>query len=174
MSDGEGPITARSLMKTDFRTIESDRPLREAMELLLDFGDQRPPLPVVVMHADGSFAGLITPRALFKGLLRKLRPEEVAALPEPDLLAAMDGQLDLPVAEAMVRDMPRAYLDDRLITLMKINCEHRQEFTPVLEDDRVLGIIYLTDIFHAAASLAITHDAEGIELPPDEDEGLSH
>ena len=171
MSDAGKTITARDLVKTDFRTIGSDRPLWEAMELLVDYGDKQTPAPLVVVHGDGSFAGLLTPVALFKALLRKVRPEEMPTGPEADLYEAMSGQLELPVAEAMVREVPRAYPDDRLTALMKINTEHRLEYSPVLENDAVIGIIYVTDIFHAAASLALTHETEGIELPTDDDIG---
>ena len=178
MSSHEGPITARSLMRTTFRTIAADRPLHEAKDYLLDFPDKQSPLPLIVVHGNGSLAGLLTPVALFRALLRKVRLEEIHTIAEPELLAAMDGQLGMPVSEAMMREVPRAYPDDRLVALMKLNSErreHRVEFTPVLENETVIGIIYITDIFHAAASLALTHETEGIILPSDKgDDEIGH
>ena len=41
-----GITTARDLMKADFRTIESERPLRDALEILVDFDEKRTPTPM--------------------------------------------------------------------------------------------------------------------------------
>ncbi len=177
MSDREKTITARDLMKSAFRTIAADRPLREAKDYLIDFGEKQSPLPLVVVHADGSLAGLLTPSALFRALLRKVRLENVHTFTDLELLAAMGGQLDMQVSEAMVREVPRAYPEDRLLALMKLSIEHREhrvEFTPVLENEAVIGIVYVTDIFHAAASLSLTHETEGIQLPSDHDDEIGH
>ncbi len=171
MSSTEDITTARSLMKAEFRTIESGQPLREALEVLLDFREKTTPVPVVVVHTDGRYAGLFTPLAVFKSLLQKQRLDQLGNIPEKELLSAMDGQLDLPVAEAMIADAPHAGPDDRLLALLEMNSERRLEITPVLEDDRVIGILYVTDIFNAAASLAITHDTDVISLPAKWGEG---
>ena len=174
MSEAEKTITARNLMKTEFRTIPSTRPAREAMDLLIDGAGGHSPSPLIAVHEDGTFAGVLTPIALFKVLLRKLRLDDLETRTEPELLAAMRDQLDVPVAEAMVREVPRAYPDDRLLTLMAINSERRLEFTPVLDGDQIIGVIYLTDIFQTAAALAITYESEGIELEPERDPDLHH
>ena len=164
-------------MKTGFRTIEDNRPLREAQGYLVDFDEKQSPLPLVVVRSNGSFAGLLTPTALFRSLLCEVRLDELDKLTQPELLAAMADQLDKPVSEAMVSEVSRAKPEDQLVKMMTMNAEHkghRVEFTPVLENNIVIGIVYITEIFHAAASLALTPETEGIRLSSDKDDEIGH
>ena len=166
-------ITARDLMRAEVRTIEFDRPLRDALRSLADYDERRRPTPLVVTDGDGAFAGVVTPLALHLALLQGIPIDELGRLPEPDLLAAVRPQLDQPVSGVMVSEVPRACPDDRLFTLMKSATERQLDYTVVLDDGRVVGVIYVTDIFRAAASLALTHESGGISLPGD-GEDLRH
>ncbi len=164
-------------MRKAFATIEAASPLSEVFECLTDSDEHKTPLPLIVVNGDGTFAGVLTPMALYRALLRKVRLNDIPALGNDPFLEKMREQLNMPVSEAMVREVPRAYPDDGLCSLMRINidrCEPRIEFTPVLENDSVIGIVYVTEIFHAAASLTLTPDTEGIRLDSDKDDELSH
>ncbi len=160
-------ITARSLMRVEFQVIGLDRPLREALRILTSCDEREKPAPLVVTGGDGSFAGVLTPLAVHLALLQGISIEQLGRLPEADLLATVESKLDQPVSGAAVSEVPRAHPDDRLFTLMKNATERRLEYSVVLEEDRVVGVIFVTDIFRAAASLTLAHEAGGISLPGD-------
>ena len=175
MSDPEtaGAITARGLMKADFRTIGSNVPLREALRILTGCGDEQGPTPLVVTAPDGSFAGVLTPLALYLALLKGIHIDDLGSIGEPDLLEAVRPELDQPVSAVMVTDVPLVRPEDRLFLLMKSATRYRVEYSLVLVQKRVVGVIFVTDIFRAAASLALAHESKGISLPGG-DEKLGH
>ena len=153
-------ITARDLMKLSFLRLGSEHSLREALGILLDteagVGGQR---VLIVLGADGSFAGTLTTRSLLHALLPLWVDEQLATTDEVQferrLLSAMEGKLDLKVGQAMQRDVPTVGFDDRLPHLIEIMQDKRLDCVPVLDGERVVGVVFLTDVFNAAAALAL-------------------
>lgn len=153
-------IVARDLLKGSFLRLGAGHTLREALGILVDPQVQREgPRILIVLHPDGSFAGLLTTRALLRALAPEWAFDEGAAADpagiEARLLATMPDRLDLTVGDAMVRDVPAAKPDDRLPRLIGYLAEKRLECLPVIENDRVLGVVHLTDVFNAVAGLAL-------------------
>jgi CBS domain-containing protein len=158
-------IVARDLLKGSFLRLGAGHTLREALGILLDPQTQREaPRTLIVLNPDGSFAGLLTTRAL----LRALAPEWIfddAAGANPSgietrLLATIPARLDVTVGEAMIRDVPAVRPDDRLPQLIGYLTGRRLECLPVIENDRVLGVIHLTDVFNAAGGLALAAQSD--------------
>lgn len=169
--------TAREMMNASFLRLGTDAPLREAVALLLGPGAApKGAQTLVVTDADGRLHGLLTPRSLVRSLVREClpddeRPDTDTAAPSPDdtsddtrleanLLRALTTCCEKPLGEVADRDVPRVAPDARLLHLMELIGDRRRESVPVTEDDRVIGIVHLAEVFAAAASLALAPEAK--------------
>ena len=162
-------VTAASLMVRDFAVIGADRTVRQAMWTLVETqADPAFPNALVVVDQEGNYLGLLTARLLLKSLLslwmppKSLRTDEVAL--ERELLAAARDRCDLRVQDTLIRGLPVAQPEDRLLSLIRSSCEARLEFTPVVDHGRAIGLVPITEIFNAASSLALTPEDEGIQV----------
>ncbi len=160
-------IVARDLMKASFLRLGEKHSLREAMGILLDSqAQQEEPRVLTILNPEGKFEGLLSTRYLLQALLPDWVEEDQAGMSEEDfeqkLLEAMQDKLDMIVKDAMLSDVPEVKPDDRLPLLIEIMQDRRLECVPVLDDGRILGIVYLTDVYTAAAQLALAsqHEAE--------------
>jgi CBS domain-containing protein len=179
--------TARDLMNASFLRLGTDAPLREAVALLLGPGAApKGAQTLVVTDADGRLHGLLTPRSLVRSLVRECLPADEptdgerpdderpdgepadagTAAPSPDdgrletdLLRALTVCREKPLGEVAETDVPRVAPDTRLLHLMELIGDQRRESVPVTEDDRVIGIVHLAEVFAAAAALALAPEA---------------
>lgn len=159
-------LQARDLMRRSFLRLGSEHTLREALGILLATL-KRPGGPRVlsILNTDGSFVGILTTRYLLKALVpdwvrdNKVEPEELKF--EHHLLSSMREKLDLKIKDAMNRNISPVSPTDRLPILIDKLRDKHAGCLPVLENERLVGIIYLTDIFNAAAGLALTAKEEG-------------
>ena len=155
-------ITAQDLMRPNFLRIGAGHTLREALGILLDPQTRRRGTTVLfVLRPEGTLAGVLTTRTLLRALIpdwAQQEPSEGIDIPafEKRLLGEIQNQLDRRVTEAMATDFETALPSDRLAVLIERMQTKRLECMPVLESDRVVGVIYLTDVFNAAAQLALT------------------
>ena len=159
-------LEAKDLMRRSFLRLGSEHTLREALGILLATL-KRPGGPRVlsILNPDGSFAGILTTRYLLKALVPdwvredEAVPEEIEF--EQHLLTTMRDKLDLQIQDAMNRDVSTVSPTDRLPLLIEKLRDKHAGCLPVLENERLVGIIYLTDVFNAAAGLALTSKDEG-------------
>ena len=153
-------LTVNDLMKPLFLRLGASHTLREAMGILLDPQARREdPRVLIVLNADGSFGGILTARDLLKALLPNGAPEmgekEDADAFAHHLLQTLPEKLNLKVTSAMRSNVPTVTPTHRLPHLIHILQEYRLECVPVVDQGRVLGLVHLTDVFNAAASLAL-------------------
>ncbi|NQU44389.1 CBS domain-containing protein [bacterium] len=154
-------LIARDLMKLSFLRLGAGHTLHEALGILLDpQAREHGPRVLIVLNPDGSFAGVLTTRYLLKALLPEWVSNENEQADSADfeqrLLAAIQDKLNLRVADAMNRDVPVASPQDRLPHLIDLMQERRLDSIPVLDEGRVIGVIHITDVFNAAARLALS------------------
>jgi predicted transcriptional regulator len=154
-------ICARDLMKTSFLRVGTNHTLREALAILLSPSSRNEgPRIFVILKPDGTFAGTLSLRYLLKALVPDWAFDDVELTDpkafEEKLLAAMPERLDRTVSEAMKQDQSFATPPDRLPKLIQLMQSRELHCLPVLEKDRVAGILYLNDVFRAAAHLALT------------------
>lgn len=150
-------------MSSSFRSLPAECPLREALCLLLGLRTETKGTPnLVVTEADGSFAGVLTPRSLLQALLESWQPSEDLRRDEDrlgdSLLHLVGNRLDTPIGELMIRDVPCAHPGDRLLRLVELISDRRLECVPVVEGDRPVGVVLQADVFRAAAALALAPD----------------
>ncbi|HPS00438.1 MAG TPA: CBS domain-containing protein [Candidatus Sumerlaeota bacterium] len=160
-----GNILARDLMKTSFLRVGTTHTLREALAILLSpTSRSEGPRVFVILNLDGTFAGTLSLRYLLKALVPDWAFDD-AALTDPKafeekLLAAMPERLDMTVSEAMKHDQTFATPTDRLPKLIQLMQSRELQCLPVLDHNRVAGVLYLNDVFRAAAHLALTTQSE--------------
>ncbi len=121
MKSDLGGVPVDRVMITDYRTLSPDDTLGRAVELTLA-GSQKD-FPVV---EDGRLAGLLT---------------------QSDLLRALDERgEDLPVAEAMQRQVATAALSERLEPIFLRLQQRAGRIVPVLSGQRVAGLVTLDNV----------------------------
>lgn len=160
-------LRARDLMLASFQTVPTDQTLREAMNALIEAAaDPRQATALVVVNADGSYRGLLTPRLLFRVLLSLWMPAIDGDRDEErlqvEMLDVVQDRFHLRVTDALMHGLAMARPDDRLVQLIDRVCATRMEFIPVVDDNRAVGLVPVTAIFQAAATLALTPDQKGI------------
>ena len=159
------PITAKDLLTKRFLRISTRHTLRETMGIIL-YGEQKKhdTGAIAVIDTDANFAGILTPQHVILGLLNDWNPPEGEELEEAFLKSAKD-HLNKTIAEVLPKDQPFVSPDANLVRLIKLAGNSEYECIPVVEDGRVEGLVYTTDIFQSAAQLALTEQDEGIGLP---------
>ena len=152
--------TARDLMTKRFLRISTLHTLRETMGILL-YGDQKKQDTgaVAVIDQEGDFAGIITPDDVVHGLT-----ESTPAGSQEAFLNQVKDKLSKTVADILPKELVTALPETSLAELLKLASENECECIPVIEQGRVEGIVYLTDIFKAAAMLALNPETDGIAL----------
>ncbi len=162
-------ITARDLMLGEYASISSDRSLGEALAALVDLQkDSLRANALVAVDADGRFEGLVTAHLLCRSLLslwmpaKSLREDSVKLTQE--LLTVVGDRNELKVHDTLIRGLPQVLPNARLLDLIDAACEQRLAFVPVVEDERLLGLVPITAVFQAVAALALTPEDEGIHF----------
>ncbi len=152
-------------MKTSFLRVGTTHTLREALAILLSpTSRSEGPRVFVILNLDGTFAGTLSLHYLLKALVPDWAFDD-AQLTDPKvfeekLLAAMPERLDMTVSEAMKQDQTFATPTDRLPKLIQLMQSRELQCLPVLDNNRVAGVLYLNDVFRAAAHLALTAQSE--------------
>lgn len=160
---------ARDLMLASFPKLNDEATLREAIEILISAQqDTTVPNCAVVTNSNGRYEGLITAHLVIKSLLSLWSPakeirEDEGRL-ESELLEIVHDRSQLRVRDALVRGLPTARPESGVLTLIDMACDKQLEFVPVVVDETCQGVVPVTKIFHAAASLALTPDDEGIRM----------
>lgn len=147
--------TARDVMSTAFLRVSGGTPLRHVIAALTGSGARA--RAVVVEGGGGEVLGLVTPRLLLRALFRdgvpERRPDEERSA-EDRLLDQARDRLDDPI-RGMVSHAPLATPGDPLVRLLRITRDESVECLLVVEAGRVSGLVWLPDVFRAAAALAL-------------------
>ncbi|MBK1880276.1 CBS domain-containing protein [Pelagicoccus mobilis] len=153
--------TAEDLMTKRFMRISTQHNLREALALLL-YGDQQnaETAATVVIDTQGNFAGILTPECVVAGLSKN---ESTAHETAESLSSAIDENFPVTIDNVMKKGIPTVHRGTSLAELVKHMGQDKYECLPVCEEGRVEGIVYVSDIFKATATAALTAD-EGIVL----------
>ena len=140
------------------------------MQALVDLqADKEIPNALVVLDEDGRYDGILTARLLCKSLAARTTPDENAgtAMPKTELLQLVRRRSQMKVRDALNRDLPTVAPGDRLLLLIRLASDERPEYLPVVDNGYVRGLVPVTRIFLAAASLALTPENEGIRFDQD-------
>ncbi|MCK2168017.1 HPP family protein [Thalassospira xiamenensis] len=142
-----GPITAGQIMSRDLVTVNAQTPLSEVADLFRRHGFTS--LPVI--QDDGRFIGVIFQIHLIR------RATEDALRLDRGLLASMarliDRRRNVPIRaiEIMSVTEPRATANTPIAALLPLMADGACDAVPVLEDNRIIGIVTRTDLIAALA-----------------------
>ena len=158
--------TAADLLTKRFLRISTEHTLSEMLSIIL-YGEQKKhdTGAIVLINPEAEFAGIVTHNTLMTALSPSLKEDRSSYESSEAFFKAVDARLHLNVTDFVSpEDWPSARLNTPLAKLAKIASEHECECIPVIEDNRVEGLVYLTDIFAATAGVALTPETEGIDL----------
>ncbi len=142
-----GPLTAEQIMSRDLVTVDAETPLSDVADLFRRHGFTS--LPVI--QGDGRFIGVIFQIHLIR------RAREDALRLDRGLLSAMarliDRRRNAPVRanEIMSVTEPRATASTPVAALLPLMADGACEAVPIVEDNRIIGIVTRTDLIAALA-----------------------
>ncbi len=162
-------IRARDLLHSEFETVSADATLADVLAGLVAVQERSEiPNALVVLDAAGAYEGLLTSRLLARSLFALWMP--VPAVKESEvrlhreLLDVVLERLHVPVRDALVRGIPVVSPDARLLEMIEAGAGAQLEFLPVVENGAALGLVPVTAVFTATASLVLTPGDEGIRF----------
>ena len=161
----------RNLLTTDYETIGVDDTIHDAVDKLAEL-DRKcleqgtvGSKTLVVEDKDGYFMGLLT-------MLDILNAIEPPFLRDADHLVGIgwDGLFEeivhqaenQRVSESMTEaeDIIAVSPDDRLIKVVELMVKHSLRRLPVLEGEKVIGVVRLYDVFHEVAREMLKQSSE--------------
>lgn len=147
-----------------------------ASSVLLDDGYLLPPRYVLVEDADGRLAGVVSRRELLKGLVPQLQKAEKSRRAIRDIAGFggdMPSEISIqwnslfshgavtaagdPVRTVMAPVKGTVRVTDSLSTVVTTMIHHGVDLIPVLEGDKVVGVVLMTNIFDIVAQFIIEH-----------------
>jgi len=147
-------LLARDIMVKDFDKIHSGAPASEAIEMILN-GKVRATghktISLIVVDGARQMAGVVT---MFD-ILYHLRPsflnrgisgEDIDW--QGQMLTLVNGLKAKKVKEIMSTQVVWASADEHLMVLLDRMVKNRYRRLPVLEDQKPIGIVYISDIYH--------------------------
>lgn len=149
-------------MTKRFLRISTEHNLREALALLL-YGDQQKAetAAIAVIDTEGNFAGILTPECVVSGLSGQTQEGHKSA---NSLYDAIDENFPVTIDHVMKKGIPIADRKTNLAELIHWLGQDKHECIPVCEDGSVIGLVYVSDVFKAAATLALSEADQGIQL----------
>ena len=154
-------IYAKDVMDTSFHKIHQDAPLDYAINLVLN-GKVRKTghktVSIIVVDDFGQLAGVIS----MYDILYHLRPDflNLANISADKLL--WKGQLSRLVEalkektakQVMSRNVMCASIDDHIMVILDLMIKNKYRRLPVLEQNKPIGVIYLSDVYNSIFKLA--------------------
>ena len=154
--------TTESVMTSRFLRISTAHSLREALGLFL-YGEERKMDTgvIVVINTEGEFAGILTPESLVRGLTGSCENLGESA---DSFLERVNQNLPTSIDTVMLRDLPRLTKETGFAKVILLIGHGEYECLPVMEGERVVGLVYATDVLKAAGNLALTPGQGGIDV----------
>jgi CBS domain-containing protein len=151
-------LKAKDIMVKDFSTIRPDAPVREAVRMILEGKPRQTgykPFGIMVTDEIGRLVGMIS---MFD-ILYHLRPPfmnyemEGSILWKGELEPYLDQFRTLRVEQVMTTPVITCAPDDHLMQVIDRMVKKRARRLPVVDSDRILGIVYLSDVFYGLCGI---------------------
>lgn len=158
--------TAADLLTKRFLRISTEHTVSEMLSIIL-YGEQKKhdTGAIVLIDTEAEFAGILTHNTLMTALSPRTDVDHSNYDSNEAFFKAVDQRLHRRVTDFVSPDdWPSVRRNTPLAKLAKMASELDRECIPVIEEGRVEGLVYLTDIFAATAGIALTPETEGINL----------
>lgn len=151
-------MTARDIMKDAFHSLRPDTPIAEALRL---FGtassrEGRRVFGMMVIDESGRLVGILS----MYDLLTLLQPKHIhvwGEMSDIDLSGLIETMIrrtrELVVGDIMSTEVITVSGDTHLFGVLELMNRHHIRRLPVVDDGRVAGIVYLSDLFYHLAGL---------------------
>ena len=144
--------TAKDVMKTDFRTLHPDLPISEAVDIFLQANarEGRRVFGLMVTEADNRLVGMLS----MYDILMYMRPKHIhiwGMMEDIDVNGIIQNACDrikpLQVGDLMTSDVVTVAPQTHLMMILDIMVKKHIRRLPVLEGDKIVGIVYFSDLF---------------------------
>ena len=145
-------LTARDIMVQDYGTIRPDAPVREAVRLIYKGKVRKTgykPFGILVTDEIGLLIGMVSMFDVIYHLRPPFMNYDVDSFTvwKGDMEPFLDKFDDLTVEQVMSTSVLTASPEDHLMIAIDRMVKKRARRLPVVENDKILGIVYLSDIF---------------------------
>ena len=147
-------LYAKDIMVTDFDTIHMDAPIEEAIEKISSGIVRKTGYKTISLMVVNDFKKLCGVISMFD-ILYHLRPDFLNFGIDSEELK-WEGQLKIlidklkgkVVHQIMSHNIVGAKKEDHIMVLLDRMVKNKYRRLPVLDDNRPVGIVYLSDIYH--------------------------
>lgn len=146
-------ITARDIMSTNFHTLSPKLPVSEAVKLFrsTSHNGQRKTFGMMVLNDQGELIGMLS----MYDILLYMRPKHIhiwGMMDDIDVAGLVDTACqkaaDILVGDIMSPDVVTIPADTHKFMILDIMIKKHIRRLPVVENDRLLGIVYISDLFY--------------------------
>jgi len=145
--------TARDIMATDFHTLAPDMTIADAVGMFRRAGqrEKRKIFGMMVTDENGKLAGLLS----MYDILLFIRPKHIhvwGAMEDIDTGGLMqtvcERAKNVRVGDLMTPEVVTVTPDTHLLVILDIMIKKHIRRLPVIEDDKTIGIVYISDLFY--------------------------
>ena len=146
-------IVARDIMDTGFHTLSPETPISEAVNIFKQASqaEGRRLFGMMVLDDSGDLVGMLS----MYDILLFMRPKHVhiwGKMDDIDLTGIVDQGLDkarsIRVGDIMSREIVTIGPDTHTFLILDIMIKKHIRRLPVVEDGKILGIVYISDLFY--------------------------
>ncbi len=146
-------ITARDIMNTDFHTLTPDLPVNEAVTLLkqASLNEGRKLFGMMVLDDSSNLIGMLS----MHDILLYMRPKHIhiwGMMDDIDVAGLVDAACkkasNILVGDIMTPDVLTIHPDTHKFMVLDIMIKKHIRRLPVLEQGKLLGIVYISDLFY--------------------------
>jgi len=145
--------TAKDVMYTEFNTLRSDIPISEAVRMFRKASEkeQKKVFGMMVTDDAGRLIGMIS----MYDILLFIRPKHIhiwGMMEDIDIEGLVDNACkkaqSILVGDIMTTDVITVKPETHLMMILDIMIKKHVRRIPVLDGDKAIGIVYISDLFH--------------------------
>ena len=145
--------TAKDIMNTRFHTLTPDTPISKAVKLFKQASQQegRKIFGMMVLDRHGNLAGMLS----MYDILLYMRPKHIhvwGMMDDIDIRGLVDRACEkaksIQVGDIMAPEVITISPDTHKLLILDIMIKKHVRRLPVVEDGRLLGIVYISDLFY--------------------------
>lgn len=146
-------ITAREIMDTTYHKLSPETPINEAVSLFKQASrkEDRRLFGMMVLDADGTLVGMLS----MYDILLFMRPKHVhiwGKMDDIDIAGIIDQSCEktktIRVGDIMSQEIVTIGPDTHKFMILDIMIKKHIRRLPVVEDGKILGIVYISDLFY--------------------------
>ena len=145
--------TARDIMTTKFHTLTPQTPVADAIKLFKAAAEQegRKVFGMMVIDDEGGLAGMIS----MYDILLFMRPKHIhiwGQMEDIDMVGIIEKSFDrtrsILVGDIMTPDIITVAPQTHMLMVLDLMIKKHVRRLPVVEDGKILGIVYISDLFY--------------------------